>query len=73
MSLLNKFIAPELKIKSKNKKTGTKSKVHSKHSLSPASAAKSGLNLSANFNTIKAPAGLSGGGGGGLPGGGGGR
>lgn len=64
MSLLNKFIAPELKIKSKNGKTGTKSKAHSKPSLSPTSAAKSGLNLSASFNSIKGPVGLSGGGGG---------
>lgn len=66
MSLLNKFIAPELKIKPKKGKTGTKSKVHSKPFLSSVSAAKSGLTLSASFNSIKGPTGLSGGGGGGL-------
>lgn len=64
MSLLNKFIAPELKIKSKRGKTGTKSKVHSKPSLSPASTAKSGLKLSASYGSIKGPVGPSGGGGG---------
>lgn len=64
MSLLNKFIAPELKIKSKSGKTGMKSRVHSKPSLSPASTAKSGLTLSASYNSIKGPLGLSGGGGG---------
>lgn len=70
MSLLNKFIAPELKIKSKGAK-GTRMAVGSKHASKPsfgiAAAGKSGMTLG-NFGALKTQVtaqGVQGGGGGG--------
>lgn len=70
MSLLNKFIAPELKIKSKGAKgtrmTTTGAKHASKPSFGIAAAGKSGMTLG-NFGALKtqvAAQGVQGGGGG---------
>lgn len=70
MSMLNKFVAPELKIKSKSSKRVSKggSAAASKlNQFSASSAAKSGMGVSGSTNSLKVSAqgAMSGGGGGG--------
>lgn len=58
MSLLNKFIAPELKIKSKSAKGARVAAASSKHSFKPSfgivAAGKSGMTLG-NLGSLKSP------------------
>lgn len=56
MSKMNKFVSPELKIKSKSSKRGSKGGPSSSSKLnkfSTANAAKSGMGLSGSTNSIK--------------------
>jgi len=54
MSLLNKFISPELKIKPKNRKKSTApTKMRSKPTTNIISTVKSGLSVSASYNSFK--------------------
>lgn len=62
MSLLNKFVAPELKIKPKNRKASkVSSRMHSKPISNLASTVKAGLPVSASYGSVKG-GGLGGGG-----------